>query len=120
MKKFGLPKACLLRKNKEFEQVYNQGKRLYGDGFTLIYRRNNLGYNRLGISIHRQIKGAVKRNRLKRIIRESFRLNREQYPPSADIVMAVRPGHSFTTSGSVSETVSHLIDVGDLQDDKNE
>ncbi len=117
MKKHGLSKACLLRKNREFEQVYKQGKRLYGDGFTLIYLKNSLGYNRLGISIHRQIKGAVKRNRLKRIIRESFRLNREKYPSQADIILAVRPDHSFTSPGSVTQAISHIVYVGDLPDD---
>ncbi len=117
LKNFGLPKACLLRKSREFEQVYKKGKRLHGDGFTLIYCRNNLDSSRVGISIHRQIKGAVKRNRLKRIIRESFRLNRELYPSKADIIMAIKPENTFTSPESVSQAVSHLNDVGNFADD---
>ena len=104
-----LPKICLVRKGWEFEQVYKQGKRLHGDGFSLIYHGNDLGWNRLGISINGKIKGAVKRNRIKRIIRESFRLNREWYPPDADIVFTVRPGFPLVSPSAVSQAVSSLF-----------
>ncbi len=70
---------------------------------------NTFDSNRLGISIHRQVKGAVKRNRIKRVIRESFRLNREIYPQKADIVFTVRPGNTIDSSGAVTEAVSLLL-----------
>ena len=85
-----LLKTSLLRKGWEFEKVYSRGKRLHGSGYTLICLDNGSAVNRLGISVHRKIRGAVKRNRIKRIIRESFRLQRKQYPQGADIVFAVR------------------------------
>jgi ribonuclease P protein component len=106
LKKFALPKKFLVRKGWEFEQVYKQGKRLHGDRFSLIYRQNDLGSNRLGISISGKIKGAVKRNRIKRIIRESFRQCRKWYPYDADIVFAVRPGFSLDSPSAVSQAVS--------------
>jgi ribonuclease P protein component len=108
LKRFALPKTCLVRKGWEFEQVYRQGKRFHGAGFSLIYHTNELGSNRLGISISRKIKGAVKRNRIKRIIRESFRLCRGWYPRDADIVFAVRPGFLLDSQSSVSQAVSLL------------
>ncbi|MDJ0622777.1 MAG: ribonuclease P protein component [Desulfocapsaceae bacterium] len=113
MKKHGLPKTCLLRKNKEFEQVYKQGKRIHGDGFTLLYDNNQRGYSRLGISIHRQVKGAVRRNRIKRIIRESFRLDRDKYPLSADIVVAVKPAFSIDSPRDITRAVSLVYSPGD-------
>jgi len=109
LKQFGLPKNCLVRKGKEYEAVYKKGNRVRGDGFTLIFLKNNLGYNRLGISIHRQIRGAVKRNRIKRIIRESFRLSRQLYPQNSDIVFTVRPGFSLKTPAAINEAVGLLI-----------
>lgn len=104
-KVFGLPKHHLLRKGWEFEQVYKQGQRLRGKGFSLIIRPNDLEYSRIGISVHRQIRGAVKRNRIKRIIRESFRLNRKIYPQSVDVVFAVRPDVLLDTTAAVSLAV---------------
>ena len=86
-----LLKSSLVRKGWEFDEVYSKGKRLHGKGFTLICCSNSTDESRLGISVHRKIRGAVKRNRIKRIIRESFRLGQKQYPAGADIVFAVRP-----------------------------
>ncbi|MDD3815585.1 MAG: ribonuclease P protein component [Desulfocapsaceae bacterium] len=103
---FRLPKSHLLRKGWEFEQVYKQGRRLHGKGFTLIFNRNELGYSRIGISVHRQIRGAVKRNRIKRIIRESFRLHRELYPECADIIFAVRPGMELASTAEINQAVA--------------
>jgi ribonuclease P protein component len=103
-----LLKSSLLRKGWEFEQVYSRGKRLHGVGFTLICHANESGGSRLGVSVHRNIRGAVKRNRLKRIIRESFRLWREQYPQGMDIVFAVRPDFSWSHPKDILMAVSPL------------
>jgi ribonuclease P protein component len=102
---FTLRKTHLLRSGLEFEQVYKQGKRRSGPGFSLIFSPNKLGFSRLGISVHRQIRGAVKRNRIKRIIRESFRLNREIYPQGADIVFAVRPAMELDSPAQITGAV---------------
>lgn len=106
--RYKLPKTALLRKGREFDKVYRQGKRFRGEGFSLIFVANELGYNRVGISIHRKLKGAVKRNRIKRIIRESFRLQRSLYPVCADIVFAVRTDFSLTNPAVISSSVAHL------------
>ena len=102
-----------MRKGWEFDRVYRQGKRCHGDGFSLIFCGNDLGWNRLGISINGKIKGAVKRNRIKRIIRESFRLDREEYPPDADIVITVRPGFALDSPFAVRQAISRLLLFGD-------
>ena len=103
-----LPKTALLRKGREFDKVYRQGTRWHGNGFSLIFCPNELGFNRIGISIHRKLKGAVKRNRIKRIIRESFRLERAAYPDCADIVFAVRPDFSLKSPVEITSAVAKL------------
>ena len=108
MKHYQLPKAALVRKGWEYDAVYRQGRRLYGSNFTLIYRANGTKQNRLGISIHRKVKGAVKRNRIKRVIRECFRLNRQAFPPEADIVFAVRPGFALDSPEMIRQAVESI------------
>jgi len=88
--------------------VYRQGTRWHDKGFSLIFCSNELGFNRIGISIHRKLKGAVKRNRIKRIIRESFRLERSTYPDCADIIFAVRPGFSLNSPAEITSSVAKL------------
>ena len=81
---------------------------MHGRGFALVCLANESSTSRLGISVHRKIRGAVKRNRIKRIIRESFRLEREQYPAGADIVFAVRQDFFYSHPRDVSEAVRSL------------
>jgi len=70
-----LPKDSLLTKPWQYQKVYQQGKRTWGKGITLIYVDNDQGQDRLGISISGQ-KLAVRRNRIKRLLKEFYRHNR--------------------------------------------
>jgi ribonuclease P protein component len=114
-----LPKTYLLRKKDEYENVYLHGKRVHGEHFSLILLPNNRDHNRLGISIHGQLKGAAKRNRIKRIIREFFRLNKDflqgKNPkrselPFMDIVVTVRKGFNLDNPKDLAETTTTLLD----------
>ncbi len=102
-----------LRKTGEFNRVYRNGARLYGKGFTLVYLRDEQSANcvsesRLGISVPRKVGNAVQRNRIKRIIREAFRLHREVFPQCSDIVFAVRPGFPLTGMQAIRDAVAVL------------
>jgi ribonuclease P protein component len=123
MNSLSLPKAYLLRKKSEYNKVYQHGKRVHGKNFSLILLPNNLAHNRLGISIHGQIKGAVKRNRIKRIIREFFRLKKGFHQeksskscelPFMDIVITVRKGLRLKNPTEVTEAVSRLLESSTL------
>lgn len=82
---------------------------MHGDGFTLICLPNEREFSRIGISVHRKIRGAVKRNRIKRIIRESFRLERELFPGKADIVFTVRLGFTLKKPANICKAVAALM-----------
>jgi ribonuclease P protein component len=75
----------------DFERVFRQNQRSVDDLFTVLYRRNGLGYPRLGLAIaKRQVRFAVERNRLKRLIRESFRGAKQQLSGLDIVIMARR------------------------------
>lgn len=104
-----LPKACLLRKPEEYRRVYAQGKRLRGDGFTLIYRLGTEhGRPRLGISVH-GVGSAVRRNRIKRLIREFFRLQQARINPASELIFAVRSNFRLDSPGRIAEAVERLV-----------
>lgn len=109
MKGFGLSRESLLRKPHEYSRVYRKGSRLKGEGFSLIYLANDLSYSRLGISVHRLVRGAVRRNRIKRIVRELFRLHRELFPGSSDIVFTVSPDFALTGPDAVRDVLAGLM-----------
>ena len=103
-----LPKALLLVKPWQYRQVYDQGKRVRGQNFTLIYVPNRTAGNRLGISVH-GVRQAVQRNRIKRIIREFFRHNKAFIEPFSDVVFAVRPGFLPDSPREVEAAVGALL-----------
>lgn len=104
-----LPKKHLVRKGWEYQHIYNNGKRLHGKGFSLICLSNEREHNRLGISIHRKIRGAVKRNRIKRIVREAFRIHRNSFPQNMDIVFTVRPDFNLKSPDEIQLAVRALV-----------
>lgn len=108
MKAQSLPKARLLVKPWQYRLVYEQGKRVRGHNFSLIYLPNSTAGNRLGISIH-GVRQAVQRNRLKRIIREFFRHNQAFMEPFSDVVFAVRPGFVPDSPREVASAVGALL-----------
>ena len=76
----------------DFSRVFRQGKRTGGGGLTVLTVENSVGHPRLGLAIAKKhVKLANQRNRLKRIIRESFRQN-QSVLSNIDIVVLSRPG----------------------------
>jgi ribonuclease P protein component len=71
-----LPRSAKLRKSSEFRDVYESGRRYDGLLMTAFVRRNLHGEHRLGITASRKVsRTAVGRSRLKRLLRETFRLS---------------------------------------------
>jgi len=92
VKKEGLSKKERLRKNKEFQAVFREGKKLWINSILLIiYKPNSLNYRRLGIVVSKKIKKTTQRNKVKRWIRELFRRNKDWFPENCDIIIIPHP-----------------------------
>ena len=78
-----------LKLNHIFRRLYHsQG---VADGHLVLYaRRNRTGENRVGITVSKKLGKAVVRNRVRRRIREAYRLNEERFLPGWDIVIVAR------------------------------
>jgi ribonuclease P protein component len=81
-----------LRRRDEFERVFKQGRRLGDHRLQVWAAPNNLEYTRLGVVVGRRHGNACRRNRIKRVLREAFRLCRAQMPAGHDIACAPRVG----------------------------
>jgi len=78
----------------------------------VIFHPNTLEMSRLGVSIHRKLRGGVRRNRIKRIVRETFRLYRDVFPARCDVVLAVRPEFVLASPLAVREAVRRALAGG--------
>jgi len=99
-----LPAQRRLRRKADFDAVYARGRR-FGDGFFAVTavvsdQANSPGRPRLGLAVAvRTAGGSVERNRIRRIIRESFRLHQHEIP-AVDLVVSAR-GRARNASGTV-------------------
>ncbi|MBZ0221148.1 MAG: ribonuclease P protein component [Candidatus Methylomirabilis sp.] len=87
---FSFSKEERLLRPEDFKRVRKSGKRLSTRSFTVYLLPNGLGTRRLGIAVSTKTGGAVKRNRIKRLLREFFRQNKALFPASTDIFISVK------------------------------
>ena len=81
-----MKKISTLKKNYDFKNVLNKGKFYRGKHVTIYITENKENVNKIGIAISKKLAKATKRNRLKRLIRESYRLIKNQLKQGYNIV----------------------------------
>ena len=106
------PRSCRLTARRQFLAVYETGQRVASGSFVLFGLPNDVGHCRLGITVTRKAGGAVRRNRIKRLLREVFRRNRQALSPALDLVVNARPGiESRTYAELEAEFVSRFEEL---------
>jgi ribonuclease P protein component len=89
----GFARAMRLTRERDFQRVLRTGSRARSTHLLVAVAPNGLELTRLGISIGKRIeKSAVRRNRMRRLVREAFRLSYAELPRGVDLlVMAAEP-----------------------------
>jgi len=87
---FGFSKTMRVRKAGQFKAVYGARTFVHAGPLRVYGRPNGLTHDRLGMSVSRAVGNAVVRNRIKRRLREAFRLLQHDLPPGYDWVVSIR------------------------------
>ncbi len=98
-----------LKKNEDFRRVY-QKKRSMANKLLIIYiLKNKYGYNRVGFTVSKKVGKSVIRNRVKRLLRESYRLNEEKILQGYDIIFIARNTASKASYKEIENAMMHLF-----------
>ena len=110
----GFPRHRRLLKPDEYRRVFNDGVRSIDKRFLVLARANRLNHARLGLAVSKKnSRRAVDRNRIKRIIRESFRMHQGQLA-GLDLVVVTRQGvNRADNSGCFASLRQHWQRVAD-------
>jgi len=87
-KALGFRPAMRVKSGSDFQRAYRDGNRARGSIMVVVACPNGLAFSRLGLSVGRRIwKNAVRRNRVRRVFREAFRLGYPELPAGYDFVL---------------------------------
>ena len=81
---------CTLKKNSDFRRLYSKGKSAVNPYMAVYCRKNGRGVNRVGYTVSVKLGHAVVRNRVRRRLREIYRLNAHRLKKGYDIVIVAR------------------------------
>src|SRR5512143_245362 len=98
-----------IRKRADFQRISRAGAKTQTPHFRVSICHNGLSHTRLGVTVGRKIGSAVQRNRIKRRVREFFRLNKGSLPGSSDLVITAREGAGSPNFWQVSEELKGLF-----------
>ncbi|MFP4053061.1 MAG: ribonuclease P protein component [Phycisphaerae bacterium] len=108
-KKYRLNRRLRLRRRPEISRAFEQGARVVDNRISLQGVRRETGQpTRCGVAVSKRHGNAVKRNRLKRICREAFRLARPDLSDGWDLVILPRAGREITVDG-VGQSLRKLL-----------
>jgi len=82
-----MKKTIALKKNFEFKNVFSKGKWIHGKYMVIYFKENRLDLNRLGVAVSKKTGKSVIRNHIKRLLRESYRLNEDIIKSGYDIII---------------------------------
>ena len=108
MPKQTFPREVRLLTSEEYNHVFNKPVRAGAHGMLILAKDNGCGHPRLGLVVPKKVlKRAVWRNRVKRLVRESFRLSQDSLP-NADLVFLAKPGIGDVSNHDLSLSLQRL------------
>ena len=97
-----------LKKNADFQIVYKEGKSFANKYLVMYVKENDLGINRIGISVSKKVGNSVVRHRVKRLILESYRLHEDMFNSGLDMVIIARTTAKEKGYHDIESAVMHL------------
>lgn len=113
-----MKKTISLKLNRDFRRLYSRGK-YAACGYVVVYvQKNRSSQNRLGLTCGKAVGKAVTRNRVKRLIRESYRLYEDSIKSGYDIVIVARARAADKPFGTIYKDVRYAFNKLEMTEKK--
>lgn len=112
-----LPQKNRLKKRKEFAYIYKNGKKISSSHLSLIFIKSKIYNSRIGISVSNKVGNAVKRNKIKRQLREIMSANIPYLRNHQNIVLSAHPNISECDFSKLRAEVNQLLTKGNLKNE---
>ncbi len=103
------PKSKRLLKKNEFQKVFDEDRTFRNNELLVYAMPNGMDKSRIGLVVGKKVGNAVRRNRIKRILREAFRLNKGLLRFGVDLVLIPRPGLTSPTLSAIEDGFKRLL-----------
>jgi len=108
--RFFLKKENILRERKVFKQAFSSGRKLESKYFQIAYAVNKQGNRRVAVVIGRKFGKAVLRNKIRRRIKETYRLNMEKFPSYTDYIIRPREASKYVSFCELRDNLLQLLE----------
>lgn len=117
MKQFAFPRTSRLRLKKEFEAVFSAGNRTATKDLVAWHSKGADDEKKIGLMVSKKTGGAVKRNRLKRLLREAFRLTKRELKEGTRLIIYPKAGCEVRNFSQAREALEKIRQKARLNDD---
>ena len=98
-----------LKKNDDFRSAYKNGRVKSHPLLTLYVKENRTETNRLGVVVSKKVGNSVVRHRVKRLVKENYRLSEQEYKRGYDLIFVARPDAKTAGFYEIKEAVEALL-----------
>ena len=109
-----MDKVNRLRSNMEFKKVYSGGKNYWNKYLIIYVRKNNLNYTRIGYSISKKVGNSVVRNKIRRRMKEIYRLKLNNIKEGYDIIIIPKRNAVNISYLELESAMLHIFKLGDI------
>ena len=104
-----------IKKNSDFQTIYRTAKSYANRQLVMYVRKTDGGQSRIGISVSKKVGNSVVRHHLARLVRESFRLNRDTLEEGLDIIVVARAAAKDSDYKTIERAFMHLCGLHNIK-----
>jgi len=123
IQRFGFGPDKRLHHRRAFDRVFAARARQPAGPIAVLAAPVDLPHSRLGLVVPRRVGTAVKRNQIKRLLREAFRLSQPDWPAAYDVVIQVRPHEPLTLheyQQAITQSIESLHELHQRRQSRSE